>query len=115
MKSAEATTIHNAWTSKALDGKPTFNGGGAGTSRLAIVEYGQGRRWSAILGQTVDYSTKITILGPVAANGASGRNEPIDSRDTFTTPDGATRPIRDIKGITDPSTQKPYMYEVYLA
>jgi hypothetical protein len=111
----QVDVTHDAWTTRALDGKPTYNGGGAGVARSSIVEYKQSRRWSALLGQTVDYAVKVTILGPVAGNGAAGRNEPIDSRDRFTLLDGTARPVVDVVGIQDPSTGKPYMYEVYLA
>jgi hypothetical protein len=58
--------------------------------------------------------TLITIIGPVTANGAPNRDEPVDPRDKFVLPDGTSGPIVDVNGLLDPSTGRPYLYEVAL-
>lgn len=60
-------------------------------------------------------SHTITVLRPLAPNGAPGREEPIDGRDRFTLADGTTGPILAVEGLDDPVTTKPYFAQVFLA
>jgi hypothetical protein len=53
-------------------------------------------------------------LTPVAANGTTGRREPIDPRDRLTLPDGAVGNILAVEGLGDPDTNHNYFYQVYL-
>lgn len=65
-------------------------------------------------GRIVTTQATVTILRPLAANGASGRIEPIDPRDRIVLPDGATGPIVDTEGLLNPDTSRPYFGTVYL-
>lgn len=65
-------------------------------------------------GQEVLSTVKLTILTPLAKQGASGRQEPIDPRDVITLPDGTTSPILDVRGVLDPTTRAPYATDVFL-
>lgn len=106
----QVTVTHEAWTGKDVHGKPSY---AAGVNRNAIVEHKQ--RWVRGRDSNVIATMPVvTILGPITANGASGRKEPLDPRDRITLPDGRTGPIMDVKFIVDPDTGYPYMYEVTL-
>ncbi len=65
-------------------------------------------------GKELKNVTMLTILQPVTANGAPHREEPIDPRDKFILADGSSGPIIDVMGLDDPSTSKPYFYQVLL-
>jgi hypothetical protein len=65
-------------------------------------------------GQEVMQRATVTFIGPVTANGAVDRQEPIDPRDKITLPDGSTGSILSIEGVADPSTSYPYMFVVAL-
>jgi hypothetical protein len=56
----------------------------------------------------------VTIIGPVAANGADERREPVDPRDRITLPNGFSGPILDVGGVVDPDTGSPYSVQVIL-
>lgn len=64
-------------------------------------------------GRLIQTRAVITFLEPFAANGASGRSEPIDPRDVFDLPDGSKGQIVDVEGLTDPSTSLPYFCRVW--
>lgn len=65
-------------------------------------------------GREVVQHAMVTILRPVAANGAAERREPIDERDKIVLPNGYTGPILSVNGLIDPSTHAAYMFEVML-
>lgn len=106
----ETITVY-PWIGVNMDTESIF---GDGVSMTAIVERGR----SIMLerdGRTLfKKGTKVTIIGPVTANGAANREEPIDPRDRFVLADGTAGPVVDIKGLDDPSTGKPYLYEVFI-
>lgn len=109
--SLQVAVTHEAWSGLSSYGAPTF---ATGVSRDAIVDYGP-RLIRDASGQEVPVRATVMILRPIAANGASGRREPIDPRDRFTLPDGTTGPILEVRqGVVDPSTSRPYCYEVAL-
>ena len=56
----------------------------------------------------------ISLLRPIAANGATGRREPIDNRDKFTLPDGSTGIIAGVDTLVDPDTGAGYYHIVSL-
>ena len=90
--------------------EPTF---AAGISVQALVEYKQ-ERVRAASGDDILSSAKITIFGPVTAEGSANRREPIDPRDKITLPDGEIATPIDVEGLGRPSTNAPYMLEVWL-
>lgn len=98
------------WIAATTSGGPTY---GAARTFRAIVDYKQRLR-RTVPGQEVLQQAAVYILEPVSANGATGRNEPIDSRDKVTLPSGFTGPILDVMGVVDPSTEAPYLYEIVL-
>lgn len=106
----QVTVSHYAWTGHDVYGAPTF---AAAVSRSALVDMTRKLRRMPDGQESVAHAV-ITIVGPITANGGSNRQEPIDPRDKFTLPDGSTGPILDIKGLLDPSTNKPFMYEVVI-
>lgn len=100
---------HEAWIGDTSNG-PTFR---AVVARQALFEKKQ-RLIRRPDGTEVQQQAMVTIIGPIAADGAANRREPIDPRDRITSPDGTTGPILDVKGLADPATGFPYMYEVAL-
>lgn len=100
---------HEAWTGADAYGNPTY---AAGVSRDAIVEYNPAIQ-RLLTGQIVTATARVLFLRPIAANGASGRREPLDPRDRFTLPDGRQPPVLSVDGgLVDPSTGRSYFGEV---
>jgi hypothetical protein len=57
----------------------------------------------------------VTFLEALPAVGAAGRDEPIDTRDRITLPDGSSGPITEVKGgWIDAETGLPYMAQATL-
>lgn len=107
--SLQATVAHQAWT-----GSDGFNDTyAASVDRQAIVERKNRERQTAD-GRTILTTAQITFLRPIAAQGAAGRQEPIDSRDKLTLPDGSTDPIADVEALLDPDTGRGYYAVVWL-
>jgi hypothetical protein len=108
--SLQVNVTYEAWTGVNGLGVDTF---ATPVTLPALVESRQQIRRTAD-GKELYISHVITLLRPVTPNGAAGRREPIDPRDKFTLPDGATGLIVDVRGLTDPSTSASYYHEVYL-
>jgi hypothetical protein len=108
--SLQAVVTHEAWTGTDTFNKPTY---ATAVSRPAIVDLNQ-RRSIERDGTVIVSRASITFLSPIAANGASGRREPIDPRDRLTLPDGTTGPILEVAGAVDPTTGYPYAPTVAL-
>jgi hypothetical protein len=106
----QGDVVHHAWTANAAGGAPTW---GTSTTRRALIE-----KEEQLLrlpgGKEVLQRAKVTFLHPITANGAANRHEPIDPRDKIVLPDGTTGPILLIKGLVDPTTGYPYLFEVSL-
>lgn len=107
----QETITRYPWVGNDTDGEPLY---GAGVSHTAIVERGRMMKLERDSKLILKSGTKITIIGPVTANGAADRDEPIDGRDRFVLADGTAGPVMNITGLDDPSTGKPYMYEVFI-
>ena len=106
----QATVAHAAWTGKDGYNKPTF---ATPVSRQALVELKQRLR-RLPNGQEVLQQAAVTFIGPISPNGATGRREPIDPRDSITLPNGYSGPILDVQGLVDPSTNRPFMVSVVM-
>jgi hypothetical protein len=108
--SLQVSVQHKAWTGSDAYGAPTYAD--------AIVRNGLLEAKTRVLrrpnGEEVLQQSQLTILEPVAANGAAGRAEPIDPRDRFVLPDGTEKAALDVSGLADPSTGAPYGFEVAL-
>lgn len=88
---------------------------GVYTTRRCIVDTSQKTR--EINGRIVMTFAHIMLLEPIEDNGEGGvgRQEPIDMRDVFVLPNGATGPVVDLKDpALDPATNHAYFYEVWL-
>jgi hypothetical protein len=100
---------HHTWVSQ--------DGLGAATYRIvprrALVEHKvQLRKLSD--GRLVPVKSKLTLLEEVSANGAPGRNEPVDPRDKFVLSDGSSGTIVDVSGLINPGQGRPFLVEVFL-
>jgi hypothetical protein len=71
-------------------------GGGAGTGLLVMTV------------------ATLYFLDPIPAQGAAGRQEPIDTRDIIELPTGLTAPILEVGGFADSGTSQPFVYKVVL-
>ena len=108
----QPTVTHQAWTGQDSKGRATY---AAAVSRRAVVDLTRKQRTTAS-GVLITIIATVTILEPVAPNGAAGRREPIDPRDIITLPDGTTGPIVDAPDmVVDAATNRPLMNTVMLA
>lgn len=108
--SLQSSVAHSAWTGRDDHGKPTY---ATAVTRPALIEHEQ-RLLRTATGEEAQQMAKVTFLQPIAANGASGRKEPIDPRDKIVLPDGRSGPILAVEGLVDPDTSSPYLYVVRL-
>jgi hypothetical protein len=109
--SLQVTVKHYHWTGTGDQGEAVYTSNY--TPRKAVVEYHQRLR-RLVGGQEVMQQAVITFPRPILAHGATGRVEPIDSRDKLVLPDGNYFPILDVEGVLDPKTGKPYAFVVIL-
>ena len=110
-KSLQVTVQHYPYTGVGHNAKLQY---GTAVSRKALVEKGN-KYLRTVNGKEITRSVMITLLGPVASNGATGRTEPIDPRDKFVLPDGTTGPVVDVTMmLIDPASSVPYLYQVSL-
>lgn len=101
---------HEAWTGQDGYGKPTY---ATGLPYEAFVEYR--RELDRVVGaEEIIQLASVMILEPIPDTVATGRQNPLDPRDRITLPDGRTGPILEFKGVSDPSTTKPYFFEIVL-
>lgn len=110
--SLQVTVQHEAWIGYADDSaRPAY---AAPVPLPAMVQEGTGQvRLST--GETIKTQACISFLELPAANGASGRREPLDPRDRLTLPSGKTGPIVDNQGAAlNPSTGLPFILSVWL-
>jgi hypothetical protein len=98
------------WTGTGTYGEPTY---GAGVPISAFIEDRMVTRNEAG-GDEISSRTVLTIMRPITPNGATGRREPLDTRDKIVLPDGSTGPILAVNGPNDPTTHAPFVYEVIL-
>ena len=107
----QVTVQHYAWISNNDDGESVYDNP---VNLQAIVEIGKEQMLEVDGREMLVKGTSITVIGPIANNGATNRLEPIDPRDRFVLPDGSSGPILSQKGLADPLTGNPYMWEVFL-
>jgi hypothetical protein len=105
----QPNVTHAAWTANTSQGKPTYATG----VLLPALEEGDERMIRLPTGEEASSHTKLTILQPVTANGATGRREPIDGRDKFTLSNGTVARVLQVKSLTAKSTTAPFMLEVW--
>lgn len=108
--SLHVAVTHEAWIADDTYSKPTFDDP---VTRMAIVTMRQRSRRLPDGREIVQRAT-VLFVGPVEANGASGRREPVDPRDRITLPSGFTGPVLDVEGVVDPETGGPYTVKVTL-
>lgn len=84
---------------------------GSPQSIPAIIERGA-RLVVDAEGREIRAEHTINLLRPIAANGAVGRDEPIDGRDKFTLSDGSTGRIAAVESLVNPATGAGYYHIV---
>jgi hypothetical protein len=107
--SLQATVQVEPWIGQDGYGAAVFD---AAVELPALVERKQKRIISKD-GQEVLSRYYLAFLFPVTANGAAGRQEPIDPRDRVTLPDGDVVTILDVNGFIDADSGAPYLLEVW--
>jgi len=107
-KSLQPDVTHFAWVSQDARGVPEY---AAPAVYPALVELSRNRVVGAD-GQVLFTRYSVTFLQPLPANGAEGRQEPIDPRDKLVLPNGEKVDVIDIKGFIDADTGAPFMSEV---
>jgi hypothetical protein len=114
VKSTEETVTFEAWVGQNALGKPTY---AESVPVKAIVEHKRHKRRLSE-GVFVDVKTKLTILEPIADTAPlsllAPRDNPVDPRDRFTTPNGTTGPIVDTDGMQDAGLGRPLLLQVFL-
>ena len=113
-ESMKLNVAHHAWTGSDGNGADTFDPPltQPGVTRRAIVNLTRKETW--IAGVKVITVATLYFLDPIPDNGAPLRQEPIDTRDILTLPNGVTAPIRSVGGQTDSLTSQPFVYKVIL-
>lgn len=111
--SLQASVTYYPYIGQSIDGRGTRTYASPVTLP-AVVEYG-GMVYNQQTGVTVQTMAHITFPRPLGVlSNAAGRVNPVDYRDKIVLPDGTTSAIVDIKGFADPSTDQPFMSEVWL-
>lgn len=108
---AQQAITHEPWTSETGDGTVSY---GSPVTLRAVVDLTRKQK-TTITGTLITVIATLTIVGDVAPNGATGRNEPIDPRDRITLPGGITGPIIGVpNAVVDPGTGRGFIHEITL-
>ncbi len=102
--------IHTPWTGSDSFGGPSY---GASVVRRGVVSYKTKDRDDPG-GDSILQKATVLFVGPITANGAANRKEPIDPRDQIFLPNGYTGPILSIEGVNDPGTNSLYTVKVIM-
>jgi len=100
---------HRTWIAQSFDGTVTYTN----VTRKALVERKQ-RLITDKEGRQVMSSGYVGILEEITPNGAAGRQEPVDTKDRITTPDGIDSPVLRVDGFFDGGTGVPFYSQVWL-
>lgn len=98
------------WTGSDTYGNPTFGASVPLSVFLTVAKV----RVKLSSGDVVQQKASFDIPSAVTPNGATGREEPIDPRDTFTLPSGEVCTVLDVRGPMDPATSAPFVTTVVL-
>lgn len=99
------------WVGVDTSGDPDYD---TAETYDALVELGADHIYDD-KGEQVPVIARVTILEPLADNGADDRLEPLDPRDVITLPDGSSGPIvKKPPGLVDGGSGSPYMSEVWI-
>lgn len=110
LATAQGTCTLAAWTGQDGKGKATY---ATAVPFQAVVDYTRRQRW--LDGRQVNVVATLTVLAPIAANGATGRREPVDTRDRIVLPDGTTGPILTTpNAVLDPAQGRPFIHEILI-
>lgn len=102
--------VHEAWIGQDFDGGAIY---AVGVTRAAVVERKQ-RLIKTTDGREVMSTHYVGFLRPIAPNGATGRQEPVDPRDRITLSNGSTGPIVSLDGFMDRAFDRPMYTQVFL-
>jgi hypothetical protein len=106
-KTMQPSLVYLIWTGADGAGKSSFTE----SSVRAHVEMSNRIR-AAANGREYVQEAIITLLDPPVANGAEGRDEPVDLRDVFILPNGRRSTVVEVIGQVDPLTNGPYAFEI---
>jgi len=111
-KTLQVTVTHRAWVGQDFKGQQVL---ASGVARKGIYEPMHKQVFTSD-GRYISVVGRLLILEavpptPMVVSGFS-RTQPIDRRDRFELPDGEVGPIMDIKGVSDPGTNRPYFAEI---
>lgn len=108
-------TLQDAVTYEAWIGSDGFDepSYAAGVQISALIEKSD-KTVIDTQGREIRTESVISLLRPIAPNGATGRQEPIDNRDKFTLPDGTTGIIAGVETFVDADTGAGYYHIVSL-
>lgn len=105
----QCSVLCEFWVGQSLSGAPKIER----QTILALVEKRQ-QRLRTLTGEEQTSRHYIVFLQPLSIPVAAGRANPIDPRDKFVLPDGATGPVLSTTGFVNPDTSQPYLSEIWL-
>lgn len=108
--SVQVDVLHSAWIGQSGTGVPRY---ATAVSRPCLFERAQ-RQIMTRDGREVMSRHKLSFIHAIEANGAPGREEPIDPRDKIEVPGVASGPIIDVEGLVDPGTGLPFYAIVWI-
>lgn len=108
--SLQDEVTYEAWVGSDAFDEPSY----AAPKQIPALIEKQNRMVIDQEGREIRAEHAISLLRPIEAHGAAGRNEPIDNRDRFTLPDGSTGIIAAVETFIDPSTGAGYYHIVSL-
>jgi hypothetical protein len=113
-KDVQGSITWEAWTGQNWKGEDTY---ADPVTLRAIIDQTRKRKFNGD-GQLITVVASLTILETVTPNGTvtvPPRQEPIDTRDKITLPDGTTGPILEGPGaVYNPVAARPFLNEIYL-
>jgi hypothetical protein len=110
LNSMEVDIYIQPWISQTANGTVTY-----GAKKKVRVLWDKTVRTVYADGREIVGQGTMQILTTMKANGAAGRQEPVDTRDLLVVVDsGAMIPILHVDGAIDPGTMMPYAPELFL-
>jgi hypothetical protein len=110
-KSVQGNMILEAWIGQSITGLATY----ASPITVKCIEDDTQKTITIASGQVITVMSTLTILEAIPSNGASGRHEPIDTRDKITTPSGFVGKVIETPGsVVDPGTGKGFIQSIML-
>lgn len=114
-ESMKLDVTFKAWIGQSGAGVPAY---AAPRTLRALVDFtGSGTQKYTSAGNIIILTATLTfldIIGDTTPNAGEERDQPIDTRDVLTLPDGTTAPVVDVGGFADSATGQPFVPTVTL-